>query len=311
MGNTIVLTGGTNGLGRIAAKLLARPGLRLVLVARDEAKAEAACRELSDAQPRGLYDYVIADFSQLASVAAAGVQIAQRYPRISVLINNAGIHAFSQRRTVDGLPEMVSTNYLAPWLLTAHLRRTLIAGAPARVVTVASEASRGAYGLDPLHDLHSLAPFSRSGSSIAYAKSKLMNIAFSAELAMQLDGTGVVANCLDPGFNVTGLGRELPGAAWIERALRYLGVGAPEHGAAIIARLAAAPEFADVTGGYFSREGRPLVPAEPAADLQLQSNLWDTTECLLAPFDRTLEIGAAPRAPGHAPLTHTPACGRR
>lgn len=295
MTDTIVLTGGTNGLGRIAAKALARPGLRLVLVARDEAKAAATCRELSNAQPLGLYDYVIADFSRLATVAAAGMQIAQRYPSISVLINNAGIHAFSQRITPDGFPEMVSTNYLAPWLLTAHLRRALIAGAPARVVTVASEASRRAHGLDPRHDLRDLTSFSRSGSSVAYAKTKLMNIIFSAELGRCLDGTGVIANCLDPGFNVTGLGRELPGAAWLERALRFLGVGAPERGAAIITRLATAPEFATITGGYFSREGRPLVPATPAADQQLQSDLWCETERLLAPFDRTLDIGRAPR----------------
>jgi NAD(P)-dependent dehydrogenase (short-subunit alcohol dehydrogenase family) len=295
MTDTIVLTGGTNGLGRVAAKALARPGLRLVLVARDEAKATATCRELSIAQPHGLYDYVISDFSRLATVAAAGMQIAQRYPRIGALINNAGIHAFSQRITPDGFPEMVSTNYLAPWLLTAHLRRALIAGAPARVVTVASEVSRRVHGLDPLGELCDLTPFSRSGSSIAYAKTKLMNIIFSAELGRSLDGTGVIANCLDPGFNVTGLGRELPGAAWIESALRFLGVGAPERGAAIIARLATAPEFATMTGGYFSREGRPLVPAAPAADVQLQSDLWNVTERLLAPFDRTLKIGWPPR----------------
>jgi NAD(P)-dependent dehydrogenase (short-subunit alcohol dehydrogenase family) len=289
LSNTIILTGGTNGLGRLAALSLARPGVQLVLVARDASKAAALCRDLSEAQPDGRYDYVTADFTRLDTVASAGVEISRRFPRIDVLINNAGIHAFSQRVTPDGFSEMVSANYLAPWLLTAHLRQALIAGGPARVVTVASQASRSVRHLDPVADLRDTRPFSRRGSTPVYAKTKLMNIMFSAELARCLAGTGVAANCLDPGFNVTGLGRELPGAAFLERALTFLKIGDPRRGAAIIVRLATQPAFEQLTGCYFSRDGLTL-PVPAAGNERSQTELWDATERLLAPFDRTMEI---------------------
>jgi hypothetical protein len=118
-----------------------------------------------------------------------------------------------------------------------------------------------------------------------------MNIMFSAELGRRLNGTGVVANCLDPGFNVTGLGRELPGAARLERILRFLGIGGPERGAAIITRLATDPQFAAVTGRYFSRNGDLIQPSPPGADKRLQGLLWDETERLLAPFCRATVMG--------------------
>src|SRR5690606_19390709 len=150
--------------------------------------------------------FVYADFTKLQTVADAALEIARKYRRIDVLINNAGIHAFEQRITDDGFSEMVSVNHLAPWLLTSLLRQLLIDSAPSRIVTVASEASRQSGGVDPTKDLTDTTPFSRLGSSKYYGRTKLMNIMFSMELARQLEGTGVAVNCLDPGFNVTGLG---------------------------------------------------------------------------------------------------------
>jgi len=281
---TIVLTGATNGLGRIAASALARPGVRLVLVARNKSKAEATRSELLREAPGTEVDYVLADFTSLAAVAQAGADIAARYPQINVLINNAGIHAFEQRVTTDGFSEMVSTNYLAPWLLTHYLRPSLIAVGPSRVVTVGSEASRRSQGLDIERDLTDTRPFSRLGSSVVYGKTKLMDIMFSAELARSLASTAVVANSLDPGFNVTGLGRELPFAAMLERVLRLFRVGAPQRGADIMVRLATAEAFSGVTGGYFSRAAEPLTPVKPADDQLAQQMLWQTTARLLTPY---------------------------
>ena len=117
-----------------------------------------------------------------------------------------------------------------------------------------------------------------------YGKTKLMAIMFSAELARNLASTGVVANSVDPGFNVTGLGRELPFAATLERVLRILRVGAPERGAGIISRLAVAEAFAGTTGAYFSREAQRLNPVQPGDDMLAQRRLWATTERLLMPF---------------------------
>lgn len=282
--STIVLTGATHGLGRIVASALARPGVQLVLVARNETKAMATCRQLQQEAPGVAVKYVLADFSNLQAVAEAGSRIASEHPKVDVLINNAGIHAFEQRVTPDGFPEMVSTNYLAPWLLTAYLRPSLIAAGASRVVTVGSEASRRSGGLDIGHDLTDSHPFSRLGSSVVYGKTKLMAIMFSAELARDLASTAVVANSVDPGFNVTGLGRELPFAATLERILRMLGVGAPERGAGIIAQLAVAEAFAGTTGAYFSRGAKRLDPVQPGDDMLAQRRLWASTELLLMPF---------------------------
>ena len=277
---TIVITGGTNGIGQCAAIALARQGAQLVLTARNRAKAAATLTMIEATAPGTQVDVHYGDFADLASVAALGREIAARHPQIDILINNAGIHAFKPRVTADGYSEMVAVNYLAPWLLTDILRDILVRSAPSRIVTVASEASRQAAGFDPLVPL---------GSSATYGQTKLMNIMFSLELSHQLSGTEVAVNCLCPGFNVTGLGRELWFAAPLERLLTLLKIGDPRHGADIIVRLATDPAFAKVTGGYFSvKEARPLVPVAPGADRQAQRALWLATEDRIAAMQISL-----------------------
>jgi NAD(P)-dependent dehydrogenase (short-subunit alcohol dehydrogenase family) len=275
---TIVLTGATSGMGRCAAIALARQGAHLVLTARNQARADATVAIIKAAAPGTRIDVHYGDFSNLTSVAALGHEIVSRHSRIHALINNAGIHAFKQRVTADGYAEMVAVNYLAPWLLTNILRETLIRSAPARVVTVASEASRQAAGIDPIAALIDKRSFSARGSSAVYGQTKLMNILFSMELARRLEDTGVTSNCLCPGFNVTGLGRELWFAAPLERLLTWLEVGNPERGAGIIVRLASDRTFANVTGGYFSvTDARALLPVPPGNDPKARQALWQAT----------------------------------
>jgi NAD(P)-dependent dehydrogenase (short-subunit alcohol dehydrogenase family) len=282
---TIVLTGGTSGIGRLAAIELARQGAHLVLTARDKAKAAATRATLEAAAPGVRVDFHYADFASLDAVAAVAAEINLRYERIDVLINNAGIHAFEQRITVDGLAEMVAVNYLAPWLLTNSLRRKLVLSSPSRIVTVASRASRRVTELVPGRDIHDTAPFSRMGSSRVYGRTKLMNIMFSQELARQLQDAGVAVNCLCPGFNVTGLGRELGFAAPLERILNRLRIGDPRLGAGIIVRLSSGPDFGSVTGGYFAaKDAKPLWPGPPADDAKARHELWSATSTLLAPL---------------------------
>jgi NAD(P)-dependent dehydrogenase (short-subunit alcohol dehydrogenase family) len=284
---TIMLTGATSGIGRCAAIALARQRANLVLTARSPARADATVAMIEAAAPGTRVDVHYGDFADLASVATLGREIVARHTRIDALINNAGIHAFKPRVTADGYPEMVAVNYLAPWLLTDILLETMIRSAPSRIVTVASEASRRAAGFDPLGALIDKRPFSARGSSAIYGQTKLMNIMFSMELARGLTGTGVTVNCLCPGFNVTGLGRELWFAAPLERLLTWLKIGNPERGAGIIVRLASDPAFADVTGGYFSvSDARPLVPVAPGADRQAQQALWQATAERVAAFSQ-------------------------
>jgi NAD(P)-dependent dehydrogenase (short-subunit alcohol dehydrogenase family) len=274
----MLITGATDGIGYLAALELARRGADLILTARDAAKAEATRRAIAVVAPSAAVDIYHVDFADLSSVVATGRAIASRHPRIDVLINNAGLHAFRQRITGDGFAEMIAVNYFAPWLLTDILRDTLIRSAPARIITVGSEASRQSSSRNLIGDLLDVAPFTARGSSRIYGFTKLLDIMFSLELARQLEDSGVVANCLCPGFNVTGLGRELGFARPLSWALRKLGIGNPEHGAAIIVRLATDPAFGERTGEYVSvKDARRLTPTAPANSDEVRRQLWGAT----------------------------------
>ncbi|WP_329088184.1 SDR family NAD(P)-dependent oxidoreductase [Streptosporangium sp. NBC_01469] len=278
----IVMTGATNGLGRLAALDLARTGAHLGIIARSGSKADALRREIEQVAPGTPVDVFLADLSLLADVRRSAERIDAHYPRIDVLINNAGLHAFSQRVTSEGFAEMTAVNYLAPWVLTNALRDKLTASAPARIVTVASRASLRTRTIDPFEDLTDTAGFTRRGSGPLYGRTKLMDIMFTQELGRRLEGTGVAVTCLCPGFNTTGLGRELPLARTLEKVLTRLNIGDPRHGADIIVRLATDPAFAGVTGGYFAaKTARPLECPEIGRGEAIQRALWDATAELL------------------------------
>lgn len=278
----IVMTGATSGIGRLAAVELARQGAYLVLIARSQANAESTRNAVWAITPQARIDIHFADLTRLETVATVGRAIASGYDRIDVLINNAGIHAFASRTTIDGFDEMTAVNYLAPWLLTNILREKLIQSAPSRIITTASEASRHHGKGELTRDIFAPKQFSRLGSYRIYGRTKLLDIMFSLELARQLEGTGVTANCLDPGFNVTGLGRELSFAPMLERLLTRLKIGDPHRGADIIVRLATDAEYGTVSGRYFSVKGaRPLTPTSPADNPDARQALWAMTEAVL------------------------------
>ncbi|WP_329378057.1 SDR family NAD(P)-dependent oxidoreductase [Streptomyces sp. NBC_01716] len=277
-----VITGATSGLGRVTALGLVRRGYRLGIVARSEAKAGALLTELGSVADDVQADVFLADLGLVAQARRAGREIAARYGRVDALVNNAGLHAFGQRTTAEGLAEMTAVNYLGPFALTEELTGTLRASAPARVVNVASEAARRAGGITPATDLRSTARYTRRESMALYGRTKLMAIMWTQELARRLDTTQTTVNCCDPGFNVTGLGRDLPGSAVLHRVLSTLRVGDPRRGAGIILRLVTDPAFASTSGGYFSvRDAKPLQCPEPGRGEQVQRQLWSETVSLL------------------------------
>ncbi|MFG2356460.1 SDR family NAD(P)-dependent oxidoreductase [Streptomyces sp. NPDC048521] len=277
-----VITGATSGLGRIAALHLARQGYRIGAVARSRSKAEALVDDLRTVTD-GPVDVFHADLGLISDARRVGEEIAAHYPRVDVLVNNAGLHAFSQRITAEGFAEMTAVNYLGPFVLTEALRPRLTGSVPARIVNVASEASRRAGAIAPAEDLRRTDPYSRRESMALYGRTKLMTIMWTQELARRLDAGKVTVNCCDPGFNATGLGRDLPGSAVLQRLLHTLGIGDPRKGADIIVRLATDPALARTSGGYFSvRDARPLECPEPGRDARVQQELWDATVSLLA-----------------------------
>ncbi|MEU9240859.1 SDR family NAD(P)-dependent oxidoreductase [Streptomyces sp. NPDC048385] len=277
-----VITGATSGLGRITALDLARRGYQLGIVARSEAKAAALLGDLDRVADDAQADVFLADLALIAEARRAGREIAARYGRLDVLVNNAGLHAFSQRVTAEGLAEMTAVNYLGPFALTEELTDALLASGAGRIVNVASEAARQADSITPATDLRDTAPYTRRESMALYGRTKLMTIMWTQELARRLDPARVTVNCCDPGFNATGLGRDLPGSAVLQRVLNVLRVGDPRRGAAIIVRLATDPAFASTSGGYFSvRDAKPLPCPEAGRDEQIQRELWTQSLSLL------------------------------
>lgn len=281
-----VITGATSGLGQLAAIELAKRGTQLVLTARDKNRAETVRNIIKEIAPNAKVDFFYGDLSLMEDVKRIGNEMKAAYPKIDVLVNNAGLHGFEQRITKEGFPEMIAVNYLAPWLLTHTLLSSLMQSKNARIVNVASEASRNHGELKLPEDLTDTSEFTSSGSSKIYGKTKLLNIMFTGELGRQLTGTGVTVNALNPGFNVTGLGRELGFSSVLTKILNTLHIGDPRKGADIIIRLAADSQYNGVTGGYFNvGTGKPIVPVYPGGDIKMQNKLWTDTKNILAQRD--------------------------
>lgn len=278
----IVITGATSGLGQLVAIEMAKRGAHLVLTARSESRAEATQKMIKESVPAAEINFFYGDLSLMKDVSRLGQEICSAYPKIDVLINNAGLHAFEQRITAEGLSEMMAVNYFAPWILTHTLQHSLKAAGSARIINVASEASRNHGELKLPEDLINTSDFSARGSSEIYGKTKLLNIMFTAELARQFKGTGVIVHALNPGFNVTGLGRELWFAPILERVLKFLHIGNPRKGADIIIRLMIDPKYQETTGGYFNvGTGNPIVPVHPGGDKEMENILWNDTRLVI------------------------------
>ncbi len=281
----MIVTGATNGIGEAAAIELARRGAHLGIVARNPRKAEATVARMATAAPGASVDVFLGDLALMNDVRRVASELSDRYERIDVLVNNAGIQLPEQRTTREGFPEMVAVNYLAPWLLTSLLRDRLEASAPARVVVTASEGHRIGGTIDPQTILTDTSPFGRGGVMVAYGKSKLLDILFTLELAERLTGTGVTANCCCPGLVATGLSGTDTRADRVAKTLSATPlVRRPDQGARVLVRLATDPALATRTGEFISSTPLAgLLPTMPTVrDVALRRRLWDETEALLA-----------------------------
>jgi NAD(P)-dependent dehydrogenase (short-subunit alcohol dehydrogenase family) len=268
-GKIVVITGATSGIGRIAAEKLARMGARLVLIARDRARAEDTLARLRELNPAAVHGAHYADLCRIAEVKRVAAEIAAAEPRIDVLVNNAGAIFAKREITPEGIERTFAINHMAYFVLTHCLRDRLIAAAPARIVCTASDKHRG-HRLD----FANLQLEKGYGAQKAYSRSKLANILFTRELARRLAGTGVTVNCLHPGFVATRLGNENTGIFGLAiRVVMRLG-GPPERGADTIVHLSSAPELAEFTGGYFY-DCRLATPSPEAQDAEAAKRLWD------------------------------------
>jgi NAD(P)-dependent dehydrogenase (short-subunit alcohol dehydrogenase family) len=275
-GRVVLITGATSGIGRATAVALARMGATLGLVARDRARADATVAEIAAATGNRDVAVFLADLGSQADIHRVAGELLARYPRIDVLVNNAGVVNLQRRTTVDGLEETFAVNHLGYFLLTLLLLDRLKASAPARIVNVASHAHKVVRGInwDDLGHERSYA-WAR-----VYGHSKLANVLFTRELARRLEGSGVTVNAVHPGAVATRLGHQ--NAWWSALIAKTLGIffRTPERGAETSIRLASSPELAGVTGRYFAN-GREARPSAAAQDPAAARRLWDASARLV------------------------------
>ena len=274
-GRVALVTGATSGIGQETAVGLAARGARVVLVGRDRQRAESARKDVTERSGSTEIDVLLADFASLEAVRGLAREFGERHPALHLLVNNAGVVMTERRLTVDGHETTLAVNHLAPFLLTHLLRERLLAGAPARVVNVSSDAHRFVPGFDfddPMSERKFGFPSALSGMRV-YCMSKLANILFTAELARRTDGSGVTANAVHPGGVATRLGTNtgLFGRT-LTLALRPL-FKTPAQGAETSLHVATAPELEKTSGRYFA-DSRKRTPSEAARDRLAAEQLW-------------------------------------
>ena len=273
-GRTVLVTGGTRGIGKATALGLATMGAHLAITGRDHGRTEGAAREIRAAG--GQVDVFVADLSSQSEVRRLAEEVLQSISRIDVLVNNVGGYWNTRHVTTDGLERTFALNHLAPFLLTNLLLDRLKQSAPARVVTVSSNAH--AQGRIDFEDLQGKRSFS---GSRAYDQSKLANLLFSYELARRLQATSVTANALHPGVVSTSFGAEDPGG--VQRLLVPFMrpfMKAPAQGAVTSIHLASAPDLEQVTGRYFVN-GKPKRSSKRSYDEAAAARLWQVSADLV------------------------------
>jgi retinol dehydrogenase-14 len=273
-----LVTGANRGIGWATALGLARRGATVVMLCRDAERCARACEEVRRQSGNPNVSGVTIDLASLTSIRAAAAELARRYPAVHVLVNNAGVNLARPALSPDGIERTFAVNHLGPFLLTNLLLPLLRAGAPARVVSVTSWFER--FGRIDFAALRTrqVVPPRRYGALRAYTSSKLANVLFTYELAEQLAGTGVTANCVHPGLVATDLMRDWP--RWMRRLWdRFLLT--PEEGARPVIWLAAAPEAGGITGRCFgpARTGARQIRSSPRSyDVAARRRLWQVSE---------------------------------
>jgi NAD(P)-dependent dehydrogenase (short-subunit alcohol dehydrogenase family) len=275
-GKTALVTGATSGIGLEASAELARRGAHVVMVGRDPGRTEAARASVAERSGSRDVAHLLCDFASQGAIRELARTFCASHDRLDVLINNAGGVNRNRRLTVDGIETTFAVNHLGYFLLTNLLLDLIVASAPARVVSVASIGHRrGTLDFDDLGFEHGY------GIMRAYARSKLANVLFSAELARRLAGTGVTSNSLHPGGVATNIwsGAPLWAKPLIFLLLRPRLISAAK-GAATIVQLATDPALDGVTGRYFE-DGKLSTPAPLALDPGLARRLWDVSASLV------------------------------
>jgi NAD(P)-dependent dehydrogenase (short-subunit alcohol dehydrogenase family) len=278
-GQVVAITGANAGIGKETAVGLARMGATVVMTARDPQRGAAALAEVRERTGSTQVELVALDLADLASVDACATELLARYDRLDVLVANAGLVMSKRTETADGFETTFGVNHLGHFQLTNLLLERLRASAPSRVVVLASDAHKFAFGGLRFDDLQTERHYR---GFLAYSRSKLANVYFTRELARRMSGTGVSVNVVHPGYVDSRFGKDGD-----TRLDSLMGIGArlfainPEEGARTSIYLASSPDVEGATGAYWYK-CTPAKMSKTAGDDAAARRLWDESERLLA-----------------------------
>lgn len=272
----VLITGGSSGMGKATAIELAKVGYYVVILCRSSERGETALSEIIKESGSRDVNLFICDLGNQASIRNFAKEFKNKYKKLNILINNAGVILPGRHITNDGYELQFGVNHLGHFLLTNLLLDIIINSSPSRIVTVSS----GAHKTGKIHfdDINL-----KNNYSIikAYSQSKLANVLFTYELAERLKGTGVTANCLHPGAVATqmGINRDTGFGAFITGLLRPF-FQTPVEGAATSIYLASSAQVEGVTGKYFYKK-KPVKSSKISYDKDLGKKLWSFSESLI------------------------------
>ncbi len=272
--NVCLITGGTSGIGAAAALEIARTGATVVIVGRTTRRCIHRVNKIKRRVPGAQLDYFVADLSSQMQVRRLAAEFAARYPRLDILINNAGAYFAKRKVSVDGLEMNFALNHMAYFLLTTLLLDRLKESPSGRIVVVSSGAH--ANGKIEYDDLQMAQNYSLGR---AYAQSKFANVLFTYALARRLEGTRITVNALHPGLVATNLGHN---NNWLRTKMRNWlkrDILSPEEGAKTVVYLAVSPEVEGVSGKYFY-ECKAIPSSNESYVETNQEQLWQVSEKL-------------------------------
>jgi NAD(P)-dependent dehydrogenase (short-subunit alcohol dehydrogenase family) len=281
-GKVIVVTGANTGIGKATARKLARMEATVIVVARHQGRGSDAVAEIRTSSGNPDVRLMLCDLSSQVSIREFAAEFRSAFDRLDVLVNNAGKIILRRQENTDGLEMTFAVNHLGPFLLTNLLMDTLKAGAPSRIVNVASSAHH--VNRIDFDDLQRHKRYGRFGQDV-YGESKLMNILFTYELARRVEGAGVTVNAMHPGFVRTNFVRRDNGfLVRLFAPLAFIRARTPEKGAETAVYLASSPEVEGVTGKYF-KDKKALPSSSLSYDEGVQKRLWQASEAALIRVD--------------------------
>lgn len=270
-----LVTGANSGIGKEIAIGLAKSGAHVILVCRDLKKGQAALEEIKITSGSKSIDLLIADLSSQIEIRSLAKTIYERYSKLHVLINNAGLVLSKRKLSADGIEMTIATNHLGPFLLIRLLLNLLEKSSPSRIINVSSAVHKWAR-----IDLSDFQYENRKYQFMkVYAQSKLLMNIITFELARRLERTDVTINCIHPGAVKTSLGSDNShnvALKFFEKLIKFFFI-TPKQAAKNIIDLAISPEWENITGKYFVK-GKPVPSSSATYDLILAKKVWEISE---------------------------------